>query len=82
MFAEKTDIKKFEKFVDKITDVAADIKVVENFDLKDPEEFEVFESEDTLSILNRYIQEAEIKLDKSKIQNIMRQTYQEACELI
>ena len=39
-------------------------------------------SEDTLSILNRYIQEAEIKLDKSKVKNIMRQTYQEACELI
>ena len=79
---KKTDTKKFEKFVDKITDVAADIKVVENFDIQDPEEFEVFESEDTLSILNRYIQEAEIKLDKSRVQNIMRQTYQEACELI
>ena len=79
---KKADTKKFEKFVDKITDVAADIKVVENFDIQDPEEFEVFESEDTLSILNRYIQEAEIKLDKSKVQNIMRQTYQEACELI
>ena len=79
---QKTDIKKFEKFVDKVTDVAADIKIVENFDIQDPEEFEVFESEDTLSILNRYIQEAEIKLDKSKVQNIMRQTYQEACELI
>ena len=79
---QKTDTKKFEKFVDKITEVAADIKVVENFDIQDPEEFEVFESEDTLSILNRYIQEAEIQLDKSKVQNIMRQTYQEACELI
>ena len=79
---KKTDTKKFEKFIDKITDVAAELKVVENFDLQDPEEFEVFESEDTLSILNRYIQEAEIKLDKSKVQNIMRQTYQEACELI
>ena len=79
---QKTDIKKFEKFIDKVTDVAADIKIVENFDIQDPEEFEVFESEDTLSILNRYIQEAEIKLDKSKVKNIMRQTYQEACELI
>ena len=79
---QKTDIKKFEKFIDKITDVAADIKIVENFDIQDPGDFEIFESEDTLSILNRYIQEAEIKLDKSKVQNIMRQTYQEACELI
>ncbi len=41
----------------------ADLKIVENFVLEDPEEFEVFESEDTLSILDRYIQEAEINLD-------------------
>ncbi len=79
---KKTDTNNFEKFVDKNTDVAADIKIVENFDLNDPEEFEVFESEDTISILNRYIEEAEIQLDKSRVQNIMRQTYQEACELI
>ena len=79
---KKTDTKAFEKFIDKVTDVAADIKIVENFDIQDPEEFEVFESEDTISILNRYIEEAEIQLDKSRVQNIMRQTYQEACELI
>ena len=79
---QKTDIKKFEKFIDKVADVAAELKVVENFDIKDPEEFEVFESEDTLSILDRYIQEAEIKLDKSRVKSIMRETYQEACELI
>ena len=80
---KKTDTKNFEKFIDKVTDVVSlDIKIVENFDIQDPEEFEVFESEDTISILNRYIEEAEIQLDKSRVQNIMRQTYQEACELI
>ena len=60
----------------------ADLKVVESFVLQESEEFEVFESEDTLSILDRYIQEAEIDLDKTVIQNIMKETYQEACELI
>ena len=79
---KKTNTKNFEKFIDKVTDVASDIKIVENFELQDPEEFEVFESEDTISILNRYIEEAEIQLDKSRVQNIMRKTYQEACELI
>ena len=79
---KKTDTKAFEKFIDKVTDVAADIKIVENFDIQEPEEFEIFESEDTISILNRYIEEAEIQLDKSRVKNIMRQTYQEACELI
>ena len=80
---KKTDTKKFEKFVDKLyASNVADLKVVENFVSEDPEEFDVFESEDTLSILNRYIEEAEISLDKSIIQSIMRETYQEACELI
>ena len=63
--------------------VVVDIKIVENFDIQWMiEEFEVFESEDTISILNRYIEEAEIHLDKSRVQKIMRQIYQEACELI
>ena len=80
---KKSDTKKVEKFIDKLyASNVADLKVVENFVVEDPEEFEVFESEDTLSILNRYIEEAEIALDKSVIQNIMRTTYQEACELI
>ena len=80
---KKSNSKKFEKFIDKLySSNVADLKTVENFEVGDPEEFEAFESEDTLSILNRYIQEAEINLDKSILQDIMRTTYQEACELI
>ena len=80
---QKTDIKQFEKFIDKLYESNVfELKVVENFVIEAAEDFEAFESEDTLSILNRYIQEAEIQLDKSRVQNIMRKTYQEACELI
>ena len=42
---------------------------------------EEFESEDTLSILNRYIEEADVNLDKSVIQKMMQEVYQEACEI-
>jgi len=59
-----------------------ELKVVENFILHNAEDFEAFESEDTMSILNRYIEEAEVDLDKSRIQKMMRDNYQEACELI
>jgi hypothetical protein len=80
---QKSDIKKFEKFIDKLYESnVAELKIIENFIIEEAEDFEAFESEDTLSILNRYIQEAEINLDKSRMQNIMRKTYQEACELI
>ena len=80
---KKTDIKKFEKFIDKLyTAGVAELKIVENFAIQEYENFEVFESEDTLSILNRYIEEAEIKLDKSILQKVIQEIYQEACELV
>ena len=80
---KKTSTKDFEKFIDKLYEVGvSDLKIVENFVLQESSEFEVFESEDTISILDRYIHESEINLDKSRIKNIMRDTYQQACELI
>jgi len=80
---KKSDTKKFEKFIDKLySSNVSELKVVENFVLNESEEFEAFESEDTLSILNRYIQEAEINLDKSIIQKMIQEVYQEACELV
>ena len=60
----------------------AELKVVENFGIHEVEEFEAFESEDTLSILNRYIEESEVNLDKSRVQKMIQDTYQEACELV
>ena len=80
---KKSDTKKFEKFVDKLyASNIAELKIIENFDIQEPVEFEAFESEDTISILNRYIEEAEISLDKSIIQKVMQEIYQEACELV
>jgi len=80
---KKSDTKEFEKFIDKLYfSNIAELKIVENFDIQEPVEFEAFESEDTISILNRYIREAEISLDKAIIQNMMQEIYQEACELV
>jgi len=80
---KKTDIKKFEKFIDKLyASNIAELKIVENFEIQGSEDFEAFESEDTLSILNRYIEESEVSLDKSVIQTLLQEVYQEACELV
>ena len=80
---KKSNQVKFEKFIDKLYNAnVAELKVVENFILHDAENFEAFESEDTLSILNRYVEEAEVDLDKSRIQKMLQESYQEACELI
>ena len=80
---KKTSTKKFEQFIDKLYNAnIAELKIVENFRLEESEDFEAFESEDTLSILNRYIEEAEIELDKSIVQKMLQEVYQEACELV
>ena len=72
------------KYIDKLYSAnVADLKIAENFILND-EDVDVgdVETENTLSILDRYIEEADISLDKSTVKNFMRETYQEACELI
>ena len=83
---KKSDLTQFEKFIDKLYSVnVAELKIVENFDFggwydKD-DSASAYESEDTLSILNNYIEEAEISLDKSIIRKMVDEIYQEACEI-
>jgi predicted phosphodiesterase len=80
---KKTDSKQFEKFIDKLySSNIAELKILENFEIQESVEFESLESEDTLSILNRYITEAEINLDKSIVQKLIGEVYKEACELV
>ena len=80
---KKTDSHKFERFIDKLYSAGvSDLKIVENFQLQESEDFEVEESEDTMSILERYIEESETELDKAFIKSLMKTTYQEACEMV
>jgi len=81
---KKSDPKKYEKFVDKllgsninemkIVETFADVET--NFDDYDPE------SEDTISILSKYIDESELSLNKAEIKHLIHQVYKQACELI
>jgi predicted phosphodiesterase len=80
---KKSDIKQFERFVDKLYSAnIAEIKIVENFQIINVEEFEAFESEDTLSILQRYVSESECELNKTTITNILEEVYKEALEMV
>ena len=52
----KTDQKQFEKFIDKLYNSGIqDLKIIENFVLTESSDFEVEETENTIGILNRYI---------------------------
>ncbi len=79
---KKSKPKEFEKFIDKLYSSGVhELKIVENFDIHEGEEFEIEEEENTLSILNRYIDESEFDLDKNIIKNIFSELYQKACEV-
>jgi predicted phosphodiesterase len=80
---KKSNQKHFEKFIDKLyTANVAELKIVENFQIQDIEEFEAFESEDTFSILQRYVNESECDLNKNTITNILEEVYREALEMV
>jgi len=79
---KKTKPKDFEKFVDKLYSVGVhDLKIIENFDIQENEDFDIDEEENTLSILNRYIDESEFDLDKNIIKGIFQELYKKSCEV-
>ena len=79
---KKTKVKDFDKFIDKLYSVGVqDLKIIENFDIQENENFDIDEEENTLSILNRYIDESEFNYDKNVIKGIFEDLYRQACEV-
>jgi DNA repair exonuclease SbcCD nuclease subunit len=80
---KKTDIKNFEKFIDKISNSnIIELKIIENLDIYDEDvEYNEEEFEDTLKILNKYIEESDFDLNKEKVKKIIGEIYSEALEL-
>ena len=79
---KKLKPKDFEKFIDKIYSAGVqELKIIENFAIQESEDFEINEEENTISILNRYIEESEFEYDKSVIKGIFEDLYRQACEV-
>lgn len=80
---EKTNPYLFDLFIDKLQQSgAADIKVVDdhlNLDLAD--DSIVDEAQDTLTIMNKYIETIEFRGDKKRVEHFIRELYQEAVNL-
>ena len=87
MFVEnRDDYYEFDKFLDRLyNDIAVwDLKVVEDFsDLSVDfvSDNVVKESQDTLSLLDRYVEEIETNLDKERIKTKLKSLYIEAGDL-
>jgi hypothetical protein len=72
----------FESLVDRLYDVGVhDIKIVETLVTEDSVDEEVdLEVKDTMTLLNEYVDEADISVDKTELKNLMRSLYIESCE--
>jgi DNA repair exonuclease SbcCD nuclease subunit len=82
----KKDFYKFDKFVDKVlTESGAhEVKIIEDFSELNAENVDdaiIENAEDTMALLERYISELDVDLDKSRLTNMMKSLYVEASDL-
>ena len=74
--------REFEKLIDKVYSAGVqELKIVENFEIQESEDFNIGDDENTISILNRYIDESEFELDKNIIKGIFQDLYKQSCEV-
>ena len=80
---EKRDYQMFETLVDRLYNVGAhDVKIVETLvDTSEVEDVE-FNVKDTLTLLTEYIDEIELKVDKTELKKLMQTLYIETCEVV
>jgi len=79
---EKRDYQMFETLVDRLYNVGVhDVKIVETLVEEDTADIEV-STKDTLTLLNEYIDEVEMSVDKSDLKGLMRSLYIESCNVV
>ena len=81
----KKDLYQFDKFVDKLLQADAhEVKIIEDFSELDAENVSddiVENSEDTMTLLEKYIDELDVTMSKDRLKNTMRSLYTEAQDL-
>ena len=80
---EKRDYQMFETLVDRLYNVGAhDVKIVETLvDVEGIDDVDL-ETKDTMTLLNEYIDEVEIAVDKTDLKSLMRTLYIESCNVV
>ena len=79
---DKGDYAKFDYAVSQLQDMSlGDLKIIEDLSVEMGNSAEVLETEDTMTLLDNYIDEIDLRVNKSNIKNVMRSLYMEASEL-
>ena len=73
----------FDKFIDKVYKSGIhDLKIVENFEVNDDDvDFDGEKIEDTITILNKYVEDSDFDLNKERVKELLREVYQQGCEI-
>lgn len=81
----KKDLYKFDKFTDRLFSAdCLDVKVIEDFSDMDASTVSddiVENTEDTMTLLHKYVDELSVDLDKNRLKNMMKSLYTEAQDL-
>ena len=72
----------YDKFLDKLLKAGIiDLKIVENTAVNDTEvDLDSEKIEDTLTLLNKYIEDSDFELEKERVKTLLKEVYLEACE--
>lgn len=77
------DFKHFEDYISELNKLQPlELKIIQAVQAIDVQEFETVESEDTISVLHRYVDEFDNDYDKSRIKGILNTLYQEVHQLV
>ena len=81
----KKDLYQFDKFTDRLLQADAfEVKIIEDFselDASNVSDDIVENTEDTMTLLEKYVDELDVTLDKTRLKNTMRTLYNEAQDL-
>ena len=79
---QKSNYAKFDHTVKELQDMSlGDLKIVEDLGVELEGSNSVMETEDTMTLLDNYIDGIDLKANKSNIKSVMRSLYIEAAEL-
>jgi DNA repair exonuclease SbcCD nuclease subunit len=79
---EKQDQLKFDRLIKMLYDAGvADLKIIEDLSVQFEGTSDDVETEDTLTLLEKYIDEVECSISRDSIKNVVKTLYLEACEV-
>ena len=79
---EKRKYSQFDSFIDRLyREGVHDVKIIETLLDADIDEDADIDVKDTLTLLNEYIDEVDVSVDKSDLKKLMQTLYIESCEV-